>query len=105
MAMTDAIERCDAVVIARHCLAIDDAGARAQSGQGLDDSREACGQVVSRTAVEFHPLAVLAGDDPEAVVLDFVQPQITRRRPWSFSWEARRDEPGRQGTVTQKHGR
>ena len=49
------------------------------SRQRLDDEREAVGQVIARPAVEPHPLAVLAGDDPEAVVLDLVQPQLARK--------------------------
>ena len=31
-------------------------------------------------AIEPHPRAVLAGDDPEAVVLDFVNPQAAGRQ-------------------------
>ena len=56
------------------CLAVDDAGARAQACQRLDDQREATGEIVARTAIEPHLRAVLAGNDAEAVVLDFVQP-------------------------------
>jgi hypothetical protein len=37
--------------------------------------RKAVGQVVAGTAIEPQPCAVLAGNDPEAVVLDFMQPQ------------------------------
>ena len=29
--------------------------------------------VIARTAVEFHPLAVLARDDPEAIMLDLIR--------------------------------
>jgi hypothetical protein len=35
---------------------------------------EAPGQIVAWPAVEPHSFAVLAGDDPEAVMLDLVQP-------------------------------
>jgi hypothetical protein len=42
--------------------------------RGLDDEREAVGQVIARPAVELYPSTVHAGDDPEAVVLDLVQP-------------------------------
>ncbi len=51
-------------------------------GDCLDDEREAVGQVVAGAAVEPHPLAGLAGNDPEAVVLDFMQPQLAGRRLW-----------------------
>jgi hypothetical protein len=42
----------------------------------VGDSEAATAQIVPRPAVEPHPLAVLAGDDPEAVVLDLVQPAL-----------------------------
>jgi hypothetical protein len=35
---------------------------------------EAPGQIVAWPAVEPHSFAVLAGDDPEAVMLDLVRP-------------------------------
>ena len=59
------------------------------------------GEVIARTAVERYPFAVLAGDDAEAVVLDFVNPQASGRQCVGLSGEARRDEPGRKGTHTQ----
>jgi hypothetical protein len=40
-----------------------------------------------------------AGNDPEAVVLDLVQPLAARREFVGFGREARRDEPGRQGML------
>ena len=46
-----------------------------RAGQRLDDQRKAVGQVIAWTAIEPHPQAVLAGDDAEAVVLDFVNAQ------------------------------
>ena len=55
-------------------LAVEDAGARAQACQRLGDQREAMGEIVARTAIEPHPLAVLAGNDAKAVVLDFMPP-------------------------------
>jgi hypothetical protein len=68
------IERGNAAVIAGDSLAIDDAGARAQACQCLDNEREATGEVVARTAIEPHLRASLAGNDAEAVMLDFMQP-------------------------------
>src|SRR5262249_26462825 len=88
-----------AVVIAGDGLAIDDAGARAQACQRLDDQREAVSEVVARTAVEPHLRAVLAGDDAEAVMLDLMQPLAAGWQLVGFGWEARPDEPGRQGTL------
>ena len=57
-----------------HSFAVDEAGARAQTGQCLDDQWEAIGQVIARTAVQPHAIAILPGDDAESVVLDFMQP-------------------------------
>jgi hypothetical protein len=71
----DAIEGCHPVIATSHSLTIDDAGPRPQVGQRFNNEWEALGQVVARPAVELHPLTFLAGDDPEPVVLDFMQPQ------------------------------
>jgi hypothetical protein len=49
-------------------------------------------------AIELHPVAILAGDDPETVVLDLMQPLPAGGRPLGFDGEARRNEPSRQGT-------
>src|SRR5262249_44497889 len=86
-------------VVAGHRLAVDDAGARAQACQRLDDQREATGEVIARTAVEPQLRASLAGNDAEAVVLDFVQPVAAGGQLIGFGREARRDEPGGEGTL------
>jgi hypothetical protein len=70
---------------------------RAQAGERLHDQRETVGQVVAGAAVEPHSLAVLAGDDAEAVVLDLVQPRVAGRRLLRRGGQARRDEAGREG--------
>src|SRR5262245_50622836 len=61
--MADEVERGNAVVIAGNGFTIDDAGARAQAGDRINDQREAAGEVVAGTAVEPHPRALLAGND------------------------------------------
>jgi hypothetical protein len=99
--VTDAVERRYPVLAARDRLSVDDAGLRAQLGHCLDDERKAIGQVIARPAVELHPFAVLARDDAEAVVLDFVQPLLARGRLRSIDREARRNEPSRQSTETR----
>ena len=58
-------------------------------GQGLHDQRKAVGEVIAGAAVELHPLAVLAGDDPKAVVLDLVQPKTAVGAVSRPSWPAR----------------
>ena len=45
-----------------------------QLRQRIDNERETVGEVVTGSAIQPHPLAFLAGNDAEAVVLDFVQP-------------------------------
>jgi glucose-6-phosphate dehydrogenase assembly protein OpcA len=70
--VTDEIERGNAVVIASDRLAVDDAGARAQASQRLDDERKAVGEIIARPAVKPDPLVFLAGDDAETVMLDFM---------------------------------
>jgi len=52
-----------------------------------------------RTAIEPHSRAVLLGNDVEAVVLDLMQPLAARGQLIGFCREARRDEPGREGTL------
>src|SRR5215472_18709670 len=65
--VTDEIERVNAVIIAGDSFPVDDAGARAQPGERINDQREATGEVIARTAVEPHLRAGLAGDNAEAV--------------------------------------
>src|SRR4029077_286376 len=52
--VANAIEQRDAVVITGNRLPVDDARARAQPGQRLDDQREAVCEVIARAAVEPH---------------------------------------------------
>ena len=96
--MPQEIERRYAVVVASDRLAVDDARVRLEQRQRLDDEREAPGQIVARPAVEPHLLAGLAGDDPEAVVLDLVQPLARGGRARGLRREAWGDEAGRQDT-------
>jgi hypothetical protein len=70
----DEIERGNAVVIAGDSFAADDARARVQAGQRLNDERESAGEVVAGTAVKAHSRAVLRGNNPKAIVLDLVPP-------------------------------
>jgi hypothetical protein len=67
--------------------------------KGLHDQRKTICQVIAGPAVEPHLGAVLPGDHPKTVMLDFVQPLAARRQLCGFDWEARRDEPGREGTL------
>jgi hypothetical protein len=67
--VTDEIERGHAVVVAGDSLAVDDAGARAQACQRLNDQREATGEIIARTAVEPPLRASLACNDAEEAVM------------------------------------
>src|SRR6516165_6248289 len=98
LAIADAVEARDPVLAASDRLAVEDAGARAQPGERLDDEREAVSEIVARPAVELHAVAVLARDHPEAVVLDLMHPVLAARRLRGRGGQARRDEAGRQGT-------
>ena len=73
----------DTIVVADDCLAVDDARPAAQMREGSSNRWKAPG----------------AGDDAEAVMLDFVNPQAARRQLVGFGWEARRDEAGREGRL------
>jgi hypothetical protein len=70
-----------------------------QPRHGLDNQRETIGQVIAGPAVELelHPRAVLTGDHPESVVLDFMQPSLAGRRLRRFGGQAWRDKAEREG--------
>src|SRR5262249_49378272 len=95
--IADAVEARHAIALAGDCLAVDDAGVRAQTGECLDNQWEAVGEIVAGAAVEPHAVAILASDDPEPVMLDFVQPRLARWRLQGFGRQAGRDETVRQG--------
>jgi hypothetical protein len=73
-----------------------------QANQSLDDQRKAVREIIPRAAVEPHLCARLARNNPKTIVLDVVQPFTTSGQFMGFAREARRDEPGRQGTL--QHG-
>jgi hypothetical protein len=57
--ISDAFEQRYAGLTACNGFPVDDAGPGAQARQGLDDQRQALGQVVAGAAVELHARAVL----------------------------------------------
>jgi hypothetical protein len=61
--------------------------------------REAASHVIAGAAVEPHAVAILACDNPEAIVLNFMQPQVAGGQLVGLCRKARRDEPGREGTL------
>ena len=60
-------------------------------------------EIIAGSAVEPHAIAVFASDEPETVMLDFVQPCLARWRLLGFCWKAGRDEAS--GQKTHIHGR
>ena len=76
----DQFKTSDPVIAAGDGFAIDNTGPGAQPRKGLGNQGETRRQIVARTAVELHPLAILARDAPETVVLDLVQPERAARR-------------------------
>jgi hypothetical protein len=99
----NAVEHREAVIVAAHRLAIEDTRPGTQVSQRLDNQLEAVGQVVAGAAVEPHLGAVLARDEAESVVLDFMQPQPARRQRGGLGREAGLNGSGRKGTLTQQH--
>jgi hypothetical protein len=75
-AVANEIERSNAVVIAGDSFAIDDAGTRTQACQCLND--------IARTTIEPHSLVVLADNDAEPVMFDFMQPLAAPRAACRF---------------------
>jgi hypothetical protein len=102
VAVADTIERSDALPSQATASPSMIAGTRAQAGQCLHDQRETIGEVVAGTAVELHLCALLAGDDPKAIVFDLMQPLAACGQLIGFGWETRRDEPGRERTLQHR---
>jgi hypothetical protein len=61
-------------------LTVDDAGFRRQRSYGKLDERKAVREVVAVSGNQPDAVSVPARDDPEPVVLDFVNPTRTCRR-------------------------
>jgi hypothetical protein len=95
MMVSKALEVRDADVVAGDRLAVDDDRAKAQSRQSFDDEWKPPRQVIARSAVKTNPMAILAGDHPEPIVLDLVKPQRARRRLGALGRQAGCDEPRR----------
>jgi hypothetical protein len=90
--MTDELEQGHAAVVASHSFPIEDARARAQASQRFDDQRKAAGEVVARPRIKPHAWTVLAGDDPEPVVLNLIS-QSTREQSASAGPRSVRRKP------------
>jgi hypothetical protein len=82
------------VSITRHRLAVDDAGAHRQRRHGLDDQRIARGEVGAVPGQETNAGSATAGEQPEPVMLDLVEPVRSGRRAISQGGKAELDEAG-----------
>jgi hypothetical protein len=76
-------------------LAIDEGPVHRQAANRLGDGRESIGEVRPASAPDLHPLALLAGEDSEAVMLDLVQPAGSGGRAIGERRFARADEADR----------
>jgi hypothetical protein len=64
----------EAALVDHDDLAIDEAGLDRQACDGIDDAREAVGEVVAIAREQTHALAIAPRQDAEAVVLDLMNP-------------------------------
>ena len=85
-----------------------DGGVPRQGGHGLANQRVTLGSVVSTPGEQAHAIAVTAGDQPVAIVLDLVNPLRADRRLGRKRRDAGIDKALRAATsrrTTQKHSR
>jgi hypothetical protein len=90
LASAQELERGDAVLVATHRLAIDQAGAHSQRRDRLDDQRVTRPPIMSVAREQPHAGALAAGHHPIPVVLDFVNPLRAGWRSLDGGWKARR---------------
>jgi hypothetical protein len=76
----DEVEHCQAAVVADDRLAVDDARADRQRLDRLSDTRKAIRKVVAIAGEKPNIAPAPIRQDPEAVVLDLVNPARARRR-------------------------
>ena len=67
-------------------LAVDQRVIRIEAANRVGDPLKTIREVGAAAAPELHLLALLAGEDAEAVVLDFVQPAGTGGRAMRRAW-------------------
>jgi hypothetical protein len=69
-------------------LAVNEARLYWQAFHRLHDAREAVSEVVAVASIESDAVSIPAGQDPEAVVLDLVNPAVAGRRYFGRSGQA-----------------
>jgi hypothetical protein len=93
--LADEIEDSEAVLVADDGFAIDQAGPRGQSRNRHGNEGKAAGEVVSFARDQAHASSVPARYEPEAVMLDFVNPPRAGRRQLGRGRKARFDKADR----------
>src|SRR5262249_41152168 len=88
--IVEQVERWDAILVAYDGLAVDGAGRQPRHRFG--DQRITLAQVVAGAVVEPHPAIVLAGNDPDPVVLHLMQPKRPGWRAWGLHRQTGRYE-------------
>src|ERR1700691_6250563 len=91
----DKVKDREAAIVADDRLTVHDAGFRRQRSHGKLDEGEAVREVVAVSGNQPDAVSVPARDDPEPVVLDFVNPAWARRRLLRWSRQAWFDKAGR----------
>ena len=81
------------VLLADHGLAIDQERCRLEAASGLDNPGEAVGPIVAALGEAADPRAFPAHHQPEAVMLDFVNPLRAGRWPCDLRRSARFNKP------------
>ena len=93
-----------AAFVANDRLAIDQARPHRQLSHGHRYKGKARRKIVSGAGNQPHARTIAAGQDAEAVMLDFVNPAGAGRRRLRWRWQTRLDYPQtRAGTLTQRH--
>ena len=90
------------VLAGNHGLAVDQERMRVDAKRGVNDGGEAVGPVMTVAGEAVDAPVIPAHHQPVAVMLDFVNPQLTGRRYGDLRRQARFDEA--RGT-SQNHGR
>ena len=74
-----------------------------QRSNGQGDKGEAVREVIAGARDQLHAARIPAGDNPEPVVLDFVNPLRTHRRRFCRTREAGFDYDGRTAGTLRQH--
>ena len=80
MPIVEKIEDRESLAIDDDCRAVDDARLHRRGGHRGSDLRETRSKIIAIAGEPSHAIALAPGQDPKAVVLDFVNPATAARR-------------------------